>query len=438
MHAEPRAFVEWFRTVSPYVHGHRGNTIVLCFGGEVVSGPIFPSLIHDIALLHGLGLRQVLVYGTRPQIERCMQQGGAAATRYVEDLRVTDEDALACVKAAAGSVRVEIEALLSMGLANSPMANARIRVASGNFIVARPIGVRDGIDFRYTGLVRRVDADAIGGRLGQGEVVLIPPIGYSPTGEVFNLDADDVATAVAMELRAAKLMFLIDAPGLIDASGQLIRELTDREAEGLLEEQRRTGRVCSELECAVRACRNGVGRVHLIDQARDGAVLLELFQRDGIGTLVSAAPFDELRPATIEDVGGILELIAPLESEGILVRRSREKLEMEIERFRVIVRDGAIIACAALYAYPAEGVAELACLGVHPDYRNAGRGQELLETLERWAKGMNLSRLFVLSTETGHWFIERGYRETVLDELPLGRQNLYNYQRNSKVFIKPL
>lgn len=437
MHTEPRAFVEWFRAVSPYVHGHRGRTLVLCIGGEVVAGPIFPSLIHDIALLHALGLRQVLVYGTRPQIEQCMGERGASVP-YVDDLRVTDDEALACVKAAAGSVRVEIEALLSMGLANSPMANARIRVASGNFIVARPIGVRGGVDFRYTGVVRRVDAEAIGARLDQGEVVLIPPVGYSPTGEVFNLDADDVATAVAMDLRAAKLLFLIDAPGLVDASGQLIRELTDRDAEGLLDDQRRAGRVCSELECAVRACRNGVARVHLIDQGRDGALLLELFQRDGIGTLVSASPFDELRPASIEDVGGILELIAPLEAEGILMRRSREKFEMEIERFKVIVRDGAIIGCAALYPYPAEGLAELACLAVHPDYRNVGRGHELLDTLERDAKTSGLGKLFVLSTETAHWFIERGFREAAIEELPMARQDLYNYQRNSKVFIKPL
>ncbi len=435
MHVDLQAFVSWFRAVAPYVHGHRGRTLVLCFGGEVVLGPGFPSLIHDIALLHALGLRQVLVYGTRPQIEQRMAARGAAA-RYVDDLRVTDQEALACVKEAAGGVRVEIEALLSMGLANSPMANARIRVASGNFIVARPIGVRGGVDFQHTGVVRRVDTEALGARLDQGEVVLVPPIGYSPSGEVFNLDADDVATAVAMELRAAKLMFLIDAPGLLDASGQLIRELGDREAEALLVERRRAAH--SELECAVRACRNGVARVHLIDQGRDGALLLELFQRDGIGTLVSASPFDELRQASIDDVGGILELIAPLEEQGVLVRRSREKLEMEIERFKVVVRDGAIIGCAALYPYPAEAMGELACLAVHPDYRNAGRGEELLGALERRAKAIGLGSIFVLSTESEHWFVERGFREAALEVLPMARQELYNLQRNSKVFTKAL
>ena len=195
MAARPEAFVAWFRAVAPYVHGHRGRTFVICFGGEAVQGERFASLIHDIALLHSLGIRVVLVHGTRPQIEARLRTSGLE-TRYVNDLRVTEAPALAAVKEAAGVVRIEVEALLSMGLANSPMANARLRVASGNFVTARPLGVQGGVDFHYTGEVRRIDGEAIQSRLAEGEIVLIPPLGYSPTGEVFNLDADDVATAV--------------------------------------------------------------------------------------------------------------------------------------------------------------------------------------------------------------------------------------------------
>ncbi len=437
MYARPESFVAWFRGVTPYVHGHRGRTFVICFGGEAVLDARFPSLIHDLALLHSLGIRLVLAHGTRPQIEARLEASGIE-TRYVNDLRVTDAEALAPIKEAAGAVRVEIEALLSMGLANSPMANARLRVASGNFVTARPLGVQGGVDFHYTGEVRRIDAEAIRARLADGEIVLIPPLGYSPTGEVFNLDADDVATAVAIALGADKLVFLIDGAGIVDEEGELIRQLTVDEAEVAIARSVATGLGLSELRCAVKGCRMGVTRAHLIDRRRDGALLLELFQRDGIGTLVSAAPFDRRRRASIDDVAGILELIGPLEAEGVLVRRPREKLEREIEHFTVLLRDEAIIGCAALYPYAGDGVAELACLAVHPDYQNAGRGDELLRHVEREARAAGMGKLFVLTTRAAHWFVERGMTEARIEDLPLARQDLYNYQRNSKVFAKLL
>jgi amino-acid N-acetyltransferase len=443
MHARSEAFVTWFRAVAPYVHGHRGRIFVICFGGEAVQGERFASLIHDIALLHSFGIRLVLAYGTRPQITARLRASGLE-TRYVNDLRVTEAPALAAVKEAAGVVRIEVEALLSMGLANSPMANARLRVASGNFVTARPLGVQGGVDFHYTGEVRRIDGEAIQSRLAEGEIVLIPPLGYSPTGEVFNLDADDVATAVAIALRAGKLIFLIDAAGVVDEAGGLIRQITVEEAQAAIAQDpssktMRAPRLgLSELRCAIKACRMGVARAHLIDRRRDGALLLELFERDGIGTLVSAAPFDRMRRATIDDVTGILELIEPLEAQGVLVRRSREKLEREIDHFSVLLRDEAIIGCAALYPYGGEGLAELACLAVHPDYRNAGRGDELLQNVEREARAAGLRKLFVLTTQAAHWFVERGMSEARIEDLPLARPDLYNYQRNSKVFAKTL
>ncbi len=435
MHAPPESFVSWFRAVSPYVHGHRGRTFVIGFGGEAVQDARFGSLIHDIALLHSLGIRLVLAYGTRPQIEARLRASGIEP-RYVNELRVTEAEALGSVKEAAGAVRVEIEALLSMGLANSPMQNARLRVASGNFVTARPLGVQGGVDFHYTGEVRRVDAEAIRARIAEGEIVLVPPLGYSPTGEVFNLDADDVATAVAIALGADKLVFLIDGAGVMDQEGRLIRQLTVEEADIAIAHVPAPG--SSELQCAIKGCRSGVARAHLIDRRQDGALLLELFQRDGIGTLISAAPFDRMRRATIDDVAGILELIAPLEADGVLVRRSREKLEREIEHFTVLARDEAIIGCAALYPYQVESLAEVACLAVHPDYRNAGRGDELLRHIEHEARAGGMHTLFVLTTQAAHWFVERGMREARIEDLPLARQDLYNYQRNSKVFAKTL
>ncbi len=433
---EHAAHVQWFRDSAPYIHAHRGRTFVVVFGGEAVADPAFPALIHDVALLHSLGVRLVLVHGARPQIEARLRERGAEI-RYVNGLRVTGPDALAGVKEAAGSVRVEIEALLSMGLANTPMAGARIRVASGNFVVARPLGVRDGVDYQLTGEVRRVDAEAIRRHLDGGAIVLLSPLGYSPTGEVFNLSAEDVAAAAAVALRADKLLGLVEAEGVTDGRRRLMPQLSPGDAEALLRGRRRLPEdIARQLSMAAQACRGGVARAHLVSRRFDGALLLELFTRDGVGTLVTSETFEGLRRATIEDVGGILELIAPLEAEGILVRRSRERLEMEIDRFTLIERDGMIVACAALYPFPEERVGELACLAVHPDYRHGGRGDALLRHVERQAAGLGIARLFVLTTRTAHWFRERGFEPAEPQELPVRRRELYNYQRNSKVFVK--
>lgn len=438
MKPEPPGFVSWFRHSSPYLNAHRGRTFVVTFGGETVADGTLPSLIHDLALLNSLGVRLVLVPGARPQIEQrlCACE---CTIRYVNGLRITDELALACVKEAVGTVRVEIEALLSMGLANSPMTGLRIRVASGNFVTARPLGIRDGIDYLHTGEVRRVDGEAIRQRLDDGAVVLIGPLGYSPTGEVFNLYSEDVAFAVAREIRADKLLFLQESARVLDSAGALVREMTTEEAQIYLHEHPELAPDLRRLLTGtLDACRGGVRRVHLLSDTVDGALLLELFTRDGVGTLITARPFEITRSAVIDDIGGILELIEPLERDGTLVRRSRERLETEVGHFTVIVREGAVIACAALYLMADAAMAELACFVVHPEYRGGERGDALLRQLERQARAQGVQTVFVLTTRSAHWFQERGFQPASLQELPAGRQTLYNFQRNSRVFIKPL
>ncbi|MBU0593603.1 MAG: amino-acid N-acetyltransferase [Gammaproteobacteria bacterium] len=431
-------FVQWFRTATPYIHKFRGKTFVIAFGGEVVSEGQFVALAHDLNLLNSLGVRLVLVHGARPQIEEELTERGAEI-RYVNGLRVTDEAALKCVKEAAGTVRVEIEALLSMGLANSPMAGADIRVGSGNFVTAKPMGVHTGIDLMHTGEVRKIDAIGIRRRLEQNDMVLLSPLGYSPTGEVFNLSLEDVATATAIALDTDKLIFLMNTSGLSDDNGELLRSLTTQEAETLLAQPKGLMEDADfYLPCAVRACRNGVSRVHLISRHVDGGLLQELFTHEGIGTMVAEDMLETLRPATIDDVGGLLALIEPLESEGTLVRRSRERLEMEIDRFTVLEYDGLIIGCAALYPFPEEQAAELACMAVNRDYRGAGRGEALLEYMQIEALRKGFGKLFVLTTRTAHWFVERGFIEAGVETLPKAKQGLYNYQRRSKVFVKKL
>ncbi len=432
----PDAFVHWFRSSSPYIHAHRDRTFVVFFSGEAVDAGI-DSLVHDFALLKSLGIRLVLVHGIRPQIDRGLKSQNIVP-EYHRNLRITDEKTLPFVKQAAGLVQLEISALLSMGVANSPMAGARIRVVSGNYVTARPLGVIEGVDYGYTGQVRRIDHHAISQQLGQNNVVLISPIGFSPTGDVFNLAAEQVATEVAIALNAEKLILLTEQDCLSAETGQLIRQLTTAQAQSLLQQQSRLpSAIRHSLEAAVKSSRQGVDRVHLINRTTDGALLLELFSRDGIGTLVSASEFEEIRPATLDDIGGILELIKPLEEQGVLVKRSREKLEMEIDDYIVIERDGLIIGCTALHCLDQDH-AEIACLAVHPDYRKSHRGQRLLDYLLQKAKRKRIKKLFALSSQTMHWFLERGFRQTAIEKLPAQKKNFYNKQRNSKVLCKDL
>ena len=429
-------FVSWFRNSSPYIHAHRNKTFVISFGGEAVLAEDFDHHVHDFALLSSLGIRLVLVHGIRPQIDERLTRLNAPA-RFHHNLRITDDLALQCVKEAAGTVRVEIEALLSMGLANSPMAGSGLKVASGNFVTAKPLGVIDGVDYCHTGEVRRIDSNAIQQQLEQKNVVLISPIGYSPTGEVFNLSAEQVATAVAISLKAEKLILLTEQNVKNPDNNQPIRQMTSDEADLFLKKHKDTpSTIALPLKAAIQSCQSGVKRVHLIDRTVDGALLLELFSHDGIGALISSTPFEALRPATLNDIGGILELIKPLELQGKLAKRSREKIEMEIADYIVLDIDGLIIGCMALHADEQGQFGAIACLAVHPDYQGAARGQRLFEHVCQKAKQLKLKKLFLLSTQTAHWFIERGFQPSTIANLPESLRMLYSPERNSKVLCK--
>ncbi|MCY1350284.1 Amino-acid acetyltransferase [compost metagenome] len=429
-------YVNWLRHASPYINSHRDCTFVVMLPGEGVAHPNFGNIVHDLVLLHSLGVRLVLVHGSRPQIEARLAARGLTP-HFHRDLRITDGPTLECVIDAVGQLRIAIEARLSMDMAASPMQGSRLRVSAGNFVTARPIGVVDGIDYHHTGEVRRVDRKGIGRLLDERTIVLLSPLGYSPTGEIFNLACEDVATRVAIDLGADKLILFGSERGLIDESGKLVRELRPQQVPPHL--ARLGNNYQAELlDAAAQACRAGVKRSHMVSYAEDGSLLTELFTRDGGGTLVDQEQFESLREATIEDVGGLIDLITPLEDQGILVRRSREVLEREIGQFTIVERDGLIIACAALYPIADSEAGELACLAVNPEYRHGGRGDELLERIEERARAMGLKTLFVLTTRTAHWFRERGFQPSGVEHLPAARASLYNFQRNSQIFEKAL
>lgn len=427
--------VAWLREASPYVHAHRGQTFVVYMSGAAVEGPGFEHHIYDLALLVSLGVRVVLVHGIRPQLTARLAEAGIDS-EVVDGVRITTPRVLPSVIDACGQVRARLEARLSQGVMTSPMAGARLRVAGGTFVTARPVGVLGGVDFGHTGEVRRVDAEAITRRLADGELVLLSPLAYSPSGEVWNLDASTLAAEVAVSLDAAKLVLLSENGPIRGQDGAQVREITVRDAAG-----RRASLEPESLAMftlATRACERGVGRVHVVDHDIDGALLLELYSRDGVGTLVSNSPFDRVRRADIDDVSAIIGVISPFEADGLLVRRPRDLIEREIERFFVATRDEQVVACAALHPFANAEVAELACIAVDPAYAGRGFGSALLVELEAAARQTGADAVFVLTTGTADWFRLHGFVPASLADLPVERREIYNQQRNSLVLTKRL
>lgn len=433
--------VDGFRHSAPYVNAHRGKTFVVMLGGEALAQNQFRGILNDVALLHSLGIKVVLVYGARPQIDAALAANGIEPA-YHEGVRITDEDSLKVIKQVAGALQFDITARLSMSLSNTPMQGAQINLVSGNFVIAQPLGVDNGIDFCLSGKVRRIDTQGLKRQLDNHCIVLMGPIAASVTGESFNLTAEEIATQVAIKLKADKMIGFSSQNGILDRNGDVIAELMPNDAQNILTKLAEQGSACigtmAFLKASIDACRNGVPRCHLVSYLDDGALLQELFSREGIGTQIVTESAERLRRASISDIGGVLNLIRPLEEQGILVRRSREQLEIEIEQFMLIERDGLVIGCAALYPFEEDNAGEFACLVVHPDYRDADRGSLLLKNIIGQARNRGYSRLFALTTRSIHWFLEHGFVIEDVEALPQKKKQLYNYQRRSKILALDL
>ncbi|MDP4669871.1 MAG: amino-acid N-acetyltransferase, partial [Burkholderiaceae bacterium] len=418
-------FVGWLRSVAPYVHAFRNKTFVVAFPGELVVANQLETLVHDLSLLQAMGMRIVLAYGSRPQVQEQLRLR-QIEDRYSHGMRITDRSALECAKEAAGELRLDIEAAFSAGLPNTPMGNSRIRIISGNFVTARPVGIVDGVDFEHTGLVRKVEADSIRQALLGGSIVLVPPLGFSPTGEAFNLSLEDIATSLAITLDADKLIFLCSDESMPRLENRSLAEVSEDEAEGILAQGDLNEEAAFTLGHALRACRGGVARAHLVPYGLDGALLLELFTHDGVGMMLVEETLEALRPATIDDVAAIVSLLEPLESDGTLAARGRATVERDIERFTVIEHDGVIFGCAALYIFDGSPMGELACLMVRSETREQGDGERLLKSIEAQAKAAGLTAIFVLTTRTTHWFMKRGFKAATIAALPEDRRAHYN------------
>ena len=440
-------FVPWFRSVAPYIHLHRGKTFVVAMAGEAIAAGKLAHIAQDLALIQSMGVKIVLVHGFRPQVNEQLAAKGHAA-QYSHGMRITDSVALDCAQEAAGQLRYEIEAAFSQGLPNTPMAGSTVRVISGNFITARPVGIVDGIDFKHSGLVRKVDTVGIKQTLEFGSMVLLSPFGFSPTGEAFNLTMEEVATSVAIELKADKLIFLTEIPGLrVNPSepesddNPIDTELPLAAAKKLLADlpnAQQPSDTAFYLQHCVKACQNGVERSHILPFATDGSLLLEIYVHDGIGTMVIDEKLESLREATVDDVGGILQLIEPYEKDGTLVKRDRTEIERDAGQYTVIEHDGVIFGCAALYPYPESKTGEMAALTVTPHSQSQGDGERILKRIEQRARALGLQSIFVLTTRTMHWFLKRGFKPVDLDWLPEARKRKYNLNRKSQVLVKIL
>ncbi|MCW8930939.1 MAG: amino-acid N-acetyltransferase [Gammaproteobacteria bacterium] len=431
-------FVQQFRNAAPYINAFRNQTFVIYFSGDVLADNEFPSLVHDITLLNSLGVKLVLVHGARSQIEKRLKTLGIKS-KYTHGLRVTDNETMQVIKEASGCIRLNIEALFSTSLKYTPMAGSQINIISSNYIIAKPKGIIDGVDYLHTGDIRKIDVHSIKHSLNAGDVILLSPVGYSTTGEIFNLNGEDLATLSSIELDADKLIFIDDSSGIFNSNNELLNDLTARElSEIIASEEILQEDIKRHYQRIIQACESGVDRVHIINRNIDGALLLELFTQDGIGTLVSTDRLEDIRCATIEDVNGIIELIQPLEDSGQLVKRSRERLETEINNFYVIEREHRIIGCGALYIASNKTQAEIACMAIAEEYQSQGRGEKLFSHLCKEARNNNLKQVFILTTHATHWFIDHGFTKKSLEDLPSEKQAFYNYQRNSAVYIKEL
>jgi len=440
----PHTFVPWFRSVAPYIHAYHGKTFVVAVPGELIAAGKLHVFVQDLAILHAMGIKLVLVHGFRPQVNEQLAAKGHTS-RFARGIRITDSMALDCAQEAAGQLRFEIEAAFSQGLPNTPMANAAVRVVSGNFLTARPVGIVDGIDFMHSGVVRRVDAAGVRRAIDGGALVLLSPFGFSPTGEAFNLSMEDVATSTAVALQADKLLFVTEVAGVHekhdDPETPIDTELALAEARRLLAalpEPAKPTDTAFYLQHCVKACEGGVERSHILPFAVDGAILQEIFTHDGIGTMVVDEKLESLHEATADDVGGILALIEPFERDGTLVKRGRTEIERDVGNYTVIEHDGVIFGCAALYPYPEARTGEMAALTVSPQVQSQGDGERLLKRIEQRAKSMGLESIFVLTTRTMHWFVKRGFVQVDAEWLPEARKRKYNWDRRSQVFVKKL
>lgn len=415
--------LRWFRTASPYIYAHRNKTFVIYLGAGALSSDSLPNIVQDITLLHALGVRLILVHENSGSI--------VVGPQEPEGLPSVTRDNLSDFIGDAAATSQRLIAHLSASPATDFLRSSEMVTLSGNFVRAQPLGIVNGVDQQHIGKVRKINSAALIKALEDQALVVLSPLGFSLTGDVFGIDAITLAREVATAVEADKLIYYLDQSGINNQDQQRISELTTNTLDPSSWPEHRA--LLIEARLAIEA---GVSRCHLINQKQDGALLQELFTREGCGTQIVGESSYQLRQAVAQDISGILTLIKPQEEAGTLKKRSRELIESEIDHFVVMTLEGLIIACGALYPFDQFG--EIACLTTHPDYRDMNCGERVLQTLIERARSLELEKAFILTTQTAHWFIERGFEAATLEALPVAKKSVYNPQRNAQIYIRTL
>ena len=429
--------VEWFRSATPYIRMHKGKTFVFVFDTSLSLSPNFKGFIHDLNLLLSIGIKVVLIYGFDEELKDKFSQPESKEI-YDENRLVISKGLLSTIQERSGKFRIDLEARLSTNLPNSPMEGSNIRASSGNFIFARPLGIINGVDTLFAGEVEKIDVAGINDRLNTDEIVILSPLGFSPTGEIFLLRKEQVGELTAINLKADKLIFINDTSQFRDNINKDLREIHTDQLVSAIDNGTMPKQTQSTLEASLSACQRGVRRVHLVDQCDEYALITELFTHRGMGILITKSTVESMRDAKLGDADGILELIKPLQEVQILIPRTKEAVEEIIKDFTVLEHDGTLVGCVALHGYNDEKIGELACLVVHPSYQKARAGINLLARIESKCRARGIQKIFVLTTRSSQWFVRRGFAIGNIKNLPIEKQAVYNSERNAKVLVKNL
>jgi amino-acid N-acetyltransferase len=418
------------RSILQYIPRFREKIFVISVDGAIVTSENFPNILLDVAVLRSLSIRVVLVHGAAAQIEILAKEMNVQPSN-LDGSGVTDEPTLKLALTAANRLTHEILEGLS---AND------LRAATCNALIAHPLGILHGQDHLFTGKVERVDVEMLQGLLTAGIIPVVPPLGFDGDGKTYRVNSDAVALELAKSLNAAKLIYITTLDGLI-YQGNLIQQILVAELDALLAQNKANfaPEILSKAQCASVACASGVSRVHVINGRVDEALLTEVFSNEGIGTLVYANEYQQIRRAMKKDVRAILTLTKSSVVAEELVKRTRANIEKTLGDYYIFETDKNPVACVALHQLD-QTKGELACLYVSPLHENQGIGQKLVAFVESKARELGLSELVTLSTQAFTYFQSKGgFSEGSPDDLPSARREKYEQSgRNSKVLIKKL
>ena len=435
------SFIQNFRLSAKYINLFNQNIFVIALSGYVFNEDQFEKIAQDINILHSLKIKVILVYGARPQVESILVKN-KIPVRLVKNMRVTSSAALKHVIEVNGAIRNKIEATLS----TIKSVSEGMRLSSGNFLTAMPVGIIDGIDMESTGKIRGVDVEAIKNKLNHHEIVIVSPIGYSPIGQIFNLSYEQTAANIAVAINADKLIYYVDANGILNERGELIPELTSEKAHKLIShiEEKPSPESAQNLsyddfnilKSSVFAIKNKIKKVHLINRNIDGSLIEELFTEKGSGTILTEFALENFRKATEGDLKDIYRILFPLEKRKIFIERDLTQIKGMINQFYVLEHDKKFVGCVSLNSFKES--LELASFSIESKYQRLGFGKKLLKFCELEAKKLKYDEIFILTTQSEHWFAENGFKEKSKELMPTFKKKTYQSERNSKYLTKKL